>query len=125
MRSLECSPMDNGVCDLLCLDLPKAERLRAGGPDEATLATATVWAKALADTTRLRIALALRDGGELCVCDIAWISEQSDKVASHHLRLLRSAGLAESRREGKMVMYSLTGLGRELTAAVLPTQARV
>lgn len=117
--------MNSGVCDLLCLDLPKAERLRAGGPDEATLATATVWAKALADTTRLRIALALRDGGELCVCDIAWISEQSDKVASHHLRLLRSAGLAESRREGKMVMYSLTGLGRELTAAVLPTQARV
>lgn len=117
--------MDDGVCDLLCLDLPKAERLRAAGPDEAALAVAAGRAKALADATRLRIALALRAGGELCVCDIAWICGQSDKVASHHLRLLRAAGLAESRRDGKMVMYSLTGLGRELTAAVLPTEVRV
>src|SRR5438876_2971391 len=32
----------------------------------------------------------LRDGGELCVCDLAWISERSQKLVSHHLRALRS-----------------------------------
>ena len=38
---------------------------------------------------------------------------------SHHVRALRAAGLVRSRREGKMVMYSLTDGGRHLLAAVL------
>jgi DNA-binding transcriptional ArsR family regulator len=38
---------------------------------------------------------------------------------SHHLRTLRSAGLARSRREGKMVMYSLTERGQSLLDATL------
>lgn len=75
-------------------------------------------AKALADPTRLAIALALRDGGELCVCDLAWVCERSDKLVSHHARLLRAAGLAESRREAKMVLYSITDRGRRLLHAI-------
>ncbi|MBI5310851.1 MAG: helix-turn-helix transcriptional regulator [Actinobacteria bacterium] len=114
--------MDDSACDLLCLDLPKAERLRSQAPADDALARAAAAAKALADPTRLRIAIALREGDELCVCDIAWIVEQSDKVASHHARILRAAGLAESRRDGKMVMYSLTSRGRELVTAALPAE---
>jgi len=75
-------------------------------------------AKALADLTRLTIALALSAGGELCVCDMAWVCERSDKLVSHHLRQLRSAGLVASRRDGKMVMYSLTETGTRLLAAI-------
>jgi len=75
-------------------------------------------AKALADPTRLAIALALRDGGELCVCDLAWVCERSDKLVSHHARLLRAAGLAGSRREAKMVLYSITDRGRRLLHAI-------
>lgn len=105
-------------CDLLCLDLDKAEALRRAAPSESALASAALTAKALADPTRLRVALALRDGDELCVCDLSWIAQRSDKLVSHHVRQLRAAGLVGSRREGKMVMYSLTATGAALLDAV-------
>jgi ArsR family transcriptional regulator, lead/cadmium/zinc/bismuth-responsive transcriptional repressor len=106
------------TCDLLCLDLPRAEGLRRSRADVVALESAAARAKALADPTRLAVALALRDGGELCVCDLAWVCERSDKLISHHVRQLRSAGLVQSRRDGKMVMYSLTAAGVALLAAV-------
>lgn len=77
-------------------------------------------AKALGDPTRLVIAAALRDGGELCVCDLSWVTERSDGLVSHHARALRSAGLVTSRRDGKMVLYALTDAGAALLEAVLP-----
>jgi DNA-binding transcriptional ArsR family regulator len=109
------------TCDLLCLDLPRAERLRHArlGVGDAERAAAT--GRALGDATRLTIAMALRDAaGELCVCDLAWVMERSDKLVSHHLRQLRGAGIVRSRRDGKMVMYELTERGSELLAAVAP-----
>jgi DNA-binding transcriptional ArsR family regulator len=112
-------------CDLLCLDLPKAEALRHARPDATALSTAAGVAKALADPTRLTVAVALRDGGELCVCDLAWVTERSDKLVSHHVRQLRAAGLVRSRRDGKMVLYALTDLGTALLAAVLPDASQV
>ncbi|MEJ7894659.1 MAG: metalloregulator ArsR/SmtB family transcription factor [Solirubrobacteraceae bacterium] len=105
-------------CELLCIDMPKAESLRRSLPAVECLESAAAGAKALADPTRLRLALALRDGEELCVCDLAWISERQEKLVSHHLRQLRAAGLARSRKDGRMVLYSLTDLGRLLLAAV-------
>jgi len=106
------------TCELLCIDVPKAEGLRRALPRLDELQAAAESAKALSDPTRLRLALALREGGELCVCDLAWVSERQDKLVSHHLRQLRAAGLARSRKDGRMVLYSLTDRGRELLAAV-------
>jgi DNA-binding transcriptional ArsR family regulator len=77
-------------------------------------------ARAVADPTRLQIAFALRDGGELCVCDLAWIVERSDALVSHHLRQLRAAGLVTSRRDGKLVMYSLVERGASLLGVLEP-----
>ena len=57
--------------------------------------------------------------GELCVCDLAWVVERSEKLVSHHVRLLRDGGIVRSRRDGKMVMYSVTKRGRELLDVVL------
>jgi ArsR family transcriptional regulator, lead/cadmium/zinc/bismuth-responsive transcriptional repressor len=105
-------------CDLLCLDLPRAETLRRGRLSAHAAEHAAARAQALADPTRLLLAMALRDD-ELCVCDLAWVMERSDKIVSHHLRALRSAGLASARRDGKMVMYSLTEEGAALLAATL------
>ena len=105
-------------CDLLCLDLDKAEALRARLQGTQELASAAARAKALADRTRLSLAAALAGTDELCVCDLAWIAGRPLNLVSHHLRTLRAAGLAESRREHKIVYYSLTGAGRELLAAV-------
>src|ERR1700733_338931 len=104
--------MSDDRCDLLCLDLPRAEGLRQARLDPQHAARFAAGAKALADPTRLTLAVALRDGGELCVCDLSWIAERAENLVSHHVRVLRTAGLVSSRRDGKMVMYDLTGRGR-------------
>jgi DNA-binding transcriptional ArsR family regulator len=106
-------------CDLLCLDLEKAEQIRRNRVDREAAELAAAAAGALADPTRLVIAAALEEGGELCVCDLAWVAERSDKLVSHHLRTLKAAGLAHARREGKMVMYSLSDRGSSLLRSLL------
>jgi len=101
-------------CDVLCLDLPRAEELRRRRLAAGVADRAAACARAFADPTRLSLAGSLRDGGELCVCDLAWISGRPLNLVSHHLRALRHEGLAESRREGKIVFYSLTERGAAL-----------
>ena len=110
--------MSGDTCDLLCLDLPHAEAVRAQLAGEDQARTWANQAKALGDPTRLRIAAALQLGEELCVCDLAWITELSQNLVSHHVRVLRTADLATSRRNGKLVMYRLTEAGHRLLAAV-------
>ncbi|PWK65107.1 DNA-binding transcriptional ArsR family regulator [Streptomyces sp. CG 926] len=107
------------ACDLLCLDLPVAEALRARMPDLPQTEPAAAAAKALADPTRLTVAAVLAEGGELCVCDLAWVTGYAQNLVSHHLRNLRTAGLAASRRQGRLVIYTLTERGRQLVHAVL------
>jgi DNA-binding transcriptional ArsR family regulator len=109
---------DPETCDLLCLDLPKAERVRANLPDSEEMEAWAAGAKSLGDPTRLAIALALDAGGTACVCDLAWIVRRDERLVSHHVRLLKAAGLARSQRDGKMVMYELTERGCALLAAV-------
>lgn len=111
--------MPDDRCDLLCLDLPRAEELRRRRISAKSTEDAARRAKALADPTRLALAATLAEGGELCVCDLAWVLERAENLVSHHLRLLRSEGLVESRRDGKMVIYSLTETARPLLEAVL------
>lgn len=111
--------MSRDRCELLCLDLEKAEALRTKRPDVAQVERAARQAKALADPTRLNLAAVLLDTDELCVCDLSWVLERSENLVSHHLRQLRNEELVASRRDGKMVMYSLTSRGRELLAATL------
>ena len=105
-------------CDLICIDAPRAEAIRARLLDEDEALDAAERARALADPTRLRLAAALREGGELCVCDLSWIAGRSQNLVSHHLRALRDRGLVRSRRDGKLVMYSLTTAGGALLGAV-------
>ncbi|MFE2938818.1 ArsR/SmtB family transcription factor [Streptomyces sp. NPDC059255] len=106
-------------CDLLCLDLPHAEQIRRRLPSPASLEPAASAAKGLADPTRLNVAAALAAGDELCGCDLAWIVGQAQNLVSHHLRQLRAAGLATSRRDGRLVMYALTEQGRVLLGVLL------
>ena len=117
--------MTDERCDLLCLDAPKAEGIRRALLGEGEAREASERARALSDPTRLTLAAALGKAGEeggvgeLCVCDLAWISSRAQNLVSHHLRTLRSHGLVDSRRSGKLVMYSLTPAGRALLGAVL------
>jgi DNA-binding transcriptional ArsR family regulator len=112
-------------CDVLCLDVPLAEELRRRRLTVDVTERAAGRARALGDPTRLALAASLRDGGELCVCDLAWISGRAQNLVSHHLRALKQEGLATSRREGKIVFYSLTAAGAELLESVLGPQPRV
>ena len=114
---------DPDTCDLLCLDLPKAEALRASLPATERLEALAQAARAFGDPTRLAIATALHDGEEACVCDLGWVLGRDEKLVSHHLRQLKSAGLARSRREGKMVMYELTERARALLRALNATHS--
>jgi ArsR family transcriptional regulator, lead/cadmium/zinc/bismuth-responsive transcriptional repressor len=111
-------PNDPDTCDLLCLDLPKAERVRKSLPSGEDLELWAAGAKALGDPTRLAIAFALDAGESACVCDLAWIVGRDERLVSHHVRLMKSAGLARSERDGKMVIYELTERGSTLLAAV-------
>jgi ArsR family transcriptional regulator, lead/cadmium/zinc/bismuth-responsive transcriptional repressor len=63
-------------CDPPCLDLPRAEDIRQH-LNQAAIADAAARGKALGDPTRVTIAMALREGGELCVCDLAWVTGRS------------------------------------------------
>jgi DNA-binding transcriptional ArsR family regulator len=87
--------------------------------DVAAAGRGAATAKALGDPTRLTIALALREGNELCVCDLGWITSRAENLVGHHLRVLREAGLAHSRRDGKVVFYALTETGHSLVDAHL------
>ncbi|MBA5224528.1 MULTISPECIES: ArsR/SmtB family transcription factor [Streptomyces] len=65
--------------------------------------------KALGDPVRLRLLsmIASRSGGEVCVCDLTPAFELSQPTISHHLKLLRQAGLIDCERRGTWVHYWL------------------
>ncbi|MBA2712537.1 MAG: winged helix-turn-helix transcriptional regulator [Rubrobacteraceae bacterium] len=121
--------MTEDRCDLICIDAPRAEAIRQRLLGEGEALDAAERAKALSDPTRLTLAEALGEageaGGELCVCDLSWIVGRSQNLVSHHLGVLRSRGLVRSRRDGKMVMYSLTEVGVSLLSAVVGDAAGV
>lgn len=65
--------------------------------------------KALADPVRLRLfsAIASHSGGEACVCDISDGIDVSQPTVSHHLKVLRDAGLLTSERRASWVYYAV------------------
>lgn len=112
-------------CDLLCVDAPRAEAIRQRLLSTEEAQKAADRAQGFSDPTRLMLATALREGKELCVCDLSWITGRKQAIVSHHLRTLRDRGLAVSRRDGKLVLYSLTTDGQTLLRAVLPEMQEV
>lgn len=61
----------------------------------------------LGDVNRTRILYALLEAGELCVCDLAATVDMPETSVSHALRLLRTANVVSSRRDGRMIFYRL------------------
>jgi ArsR family transcriptional regulator len=62
---------------------------------------------ALADPTRVAIVNRLSGADELCVCDLTAAFDLSQPTVSHHLKILREAGLVESSRRGTWAYYRL------------------
>jgi len=67
--------------------------------------------KALSDANRLRTLMALRAHGELCACQIAEFLQITSATVSRHMSVLQSAGLIESRKDGRWVYYRLSEKG--------------
>lgn len=97
---------EKDTCEIYCYDELKVHRVQKslGQQDISTMAKMF---KVLADETRMKIAFALCQEDELCVCDVANIIGSSMATASHHLRTLKQLGLAKYRKEGKLVFYAL------------------
>ncbi|MGW2207996.1 ArsR/SmtB family transcription factor [Streptomyces sp. NPDC001781] len=81
--------------------------------------------KALGDPVRLRLLsmIASRAGGEVCVCDLTPAFELSQPTISHHLKLLRQAGLIDCERRGTWVYYRLVPQMTDRLAGILTRPA--
>lgn len=105
------SKQEGGCCEPLP-EAPLAE--------EQAAELATVF-KALGDPVRLRLLsmIASQGDGEVCVCELTPAFELSQPTISHHLKLLRQAGLVDSERRGTWVYYRVRPETTErLTAAL-------
>jgi ArsR family transcriptional regulator len=90
-------------------------------PADNTLDTVSLAAqlKALADPTRLAMLDLLgRHGAPLCVCEITDRFPQRQPTISHHLRILRDAGLISTEKRGVWAYYWATEAGTRSLAAV-------
>lgn len=74
-------------------------------PDDLIFEVAELF-KIFGDSTRMKIICALKES-ELCVCDIAFITNSTQSAISHQLRILKQSKLIKSRKDGKVVYYSL------------------
>ena len=81
--------------------------------------------KALSDPVRLQLlsSIASHAGGEACVCDVSAGVQVSQPTVSHHLRVLRDAGLLTSRREASWVYYAVVPEALAALSTLLSTGA--
>lgn len=89
--------------------------------------------QALAEPTRLAIVRQLAAAAEVCACDLEVCCEVSQPTVSHHLRVLREAGVIAGTRRGTWIYYRLepkaaariAGLGHLLTAGAAREPKRI
>lgn len=89
------------------VDAERVAHARSRLPSRDDAARLTGVLSLIADPTRARVLYALDLVEELCVGDIAIALEASEDVVGYALRLLRTAGLVATRKEGRVVYYRL------------------
>jgi len=93
-------------CLVKIIHLDRVTKAREEAIPERELDRLALIFKAIADPTRLKIAMALKEG-EMCVCDLAALLGVSDSAVSHQIRRLKDLALVKNRREGQVLYYSL------------------
>jgi DNA-binding transcriptional ArsR family regulator len=94
-------------CAVRVVDPEKVALVTAAMPEPEAVADLAHVFGLLSDPGRLRIIMALLEGGEMCVCDIAAACGNSESAVSHALRLLRAHRVVRVRRAGRMAYYRL------------------
>ena len=81
--------------------------------------------KALGDPVRLRLLslIASHAGGEACVCDLTDAFDLTGPTISHHLKVLREAGIIDGERRGTWVYYRVLPTTLQALSSVLTTSA--
>ncbi len=81
---------------------------------------------ALADPVRLRIlsVLATTPGGAVCACDLVEPIGKSQPTVSHHLKVLKVAGLVTAQRDGKNIWYAVVPAALDALREVLSVPSR-
>jgi len=89
--------------------------------DETAAAGLAQVFKALADPVRLRLVslIGAHQGGEVCVCELTTAFDLTQPTISHHLKVLREAGIIDSERRGTWVYYRLVPAALQRMAALL------
>lgn len=98
----------NGIelCESNIIHEDVIARVKQQMPDEMPVYEVSELFKVFGDSTRSRIICALRIE-EMCVCDLAALLNMTQSAISHQLRILRSSRLVKSRKQGRVVYYSL------------------
>lgn len=93
-------------CESSVIHEDVVQRVRTQMPDEMPIYEVSELFKVFGDSTRSRIICAL-SVEEMCVCDLAALLSMTQSAISHQLRILRSSRLVKSRKQGRVVYYSL------------------
>ena len=94
------------VCECEIIHEDVVKRVKATFPKDEMIFDLADFYKIFGDTTRVKILYAL-DKSELCVCDISALLAMSVSAVSHQLRTLRESNLVRTKRQGKVIYYSL------------------
>jgi ArsR family transcriptional regulator len=101
--------MDNqliSACDDHIIDLEKVHLVQENLIDNTDAGDLARIFQALADATRVRMVSALAQS-ELCVCDLATVLGMTQSAISHQLKYLRDLQMVKTRRDGRIIYYSL------------------
>lgn len=98
-------PLD--TCSPPCVDPDRVATTRDRLIDTDEARELAAGFRLLGDPNRVRILYALLEAGELCVCDLSATVSAPESSVSQALRLLRTAGIVQNRRDGRMIFYRL------------------
>ena len=97
---------DVDVCETNCIHADIVARVARNLPRGHWLDPLADFFKLFGDGTRIRILWALSES-EMCVCDLCALLSMQQSAVSHQLKNLKQTRVVKSRREGKVVYYSL------------------
>ena len=100
----EKEPLD--LCDVPVIHEDVLARVKEKMPDEDPVYEVAELFKVFGDSTRTRIICALNIE-EMCVCDLSALLNMTQSAISHQLRLLKVSRIVKSRKQGRVVYYSL------------------